>query len=47
MASVVLGQRLGVDFTFAWDDKNANKDPHLNVLKGTILGNEEPGEDMG
>ena len=42
----VLG--LGVDFTFAWDndnndknhknDKNDNNNPHLNFLKGTVLG---------
>ena len=43
----VLGQRLGVDFTFAWDDNNNNskndKNPHLNFLKGTVLGDKEQG----
>ena len=37
----VLGLRLGVDFTFAWDNNNNNnnnynnnnKNPHLNFLK--------------
>ena len=36
----VLGLGLGVDFTFAWDNKN-NKDPHLNLLKGTVIGDKE------
>ena len=38
-----IGQ--GVDFNFAWDNnnnnknnKNNNKNPHLNFLKGTVLG---------
>ena len=35
----VLGLGLGVDFTFAWDNKN----PHLNFLKGTVLGDKEQG----
>ena len=39
------GQGLGVDFTFAWDNnKNKNKNkqnPHLNLLKGTVLGDKE------
>ena len=31
----VLGLRLGVDFTFAWDNKNNKKDknPHPNFLE--------------
>ena len=30
----VLGLRLGVDFTFAWDNNNNDKkNPHLNFLK--------------
>ena len=43
----VLGLGLGVDFTFAWDNKNKhnknnnNKNPHLNFMKGTILGDKE------
>ena len=49
----VLGLGLGVDFTFAWDndnndknhknDKNDNNNPHLNFLKGTVLGDKEQG----
>ena len=44
-----LGLKLGVDFTFAWDnnknDKNNNNDknPHLNFWKGTALGDKEQG----
>ena len=45
---VLVGLGLGVDFTFAWDnnDYNGNNDnnkntPHLNFLKGTLLGDEE------
>ena len=38
----VLGLGLGVDFTFALDNKN-NKNPHLNILKGTVLGDKEQG----
>ena len=37
----VLDLTLGVDFTFAWDNNNNNKNyksPHLNFLKGTVLG---------
>ena len=37
--------RSGVDFTFTWDNKNNyndndndNNNPHLNFLKGTVLG---------
>ena len=37
----VLGLGLGVDFTFTWDDNNKN--PHLNILKGTVLGDKEQG----
>ena len=37
----VLGLELGVDFTFAWD-KNHNN-PHLNFVKGTVLGDKEQG----
>ena len=33
----VLGLGLGVDFTFTLDDNN----PHLNFLKGTVLGVKE------
>ena len=40
----VLGLRLGVDFTFAWDNNNNNnnnnnndkKNPHLNFREGTV-----------
>ena len=47
----VLGQGLGVDFTFAWDNNNNNnnkndkndKNPHLNFWKGTVLGDKEQG----
>ena len=42
----VLGQGPGVDFTFAWDNNNNNKNdknPHLNFLKGTVLGDKEQG----
>ena len=42
----VLGLGLGVDFTFAGDnhknDKNDNN-PHLNFVKGTVLGDKEQG----
>ena len=39
----VLGLGLGVDFTFAWDNSNNNNDknPHLNFLKRTVLGDKE------
>ena len=52
----VLGLGLGVDFTFAWDnnnndnnnkDNNNDKNPHLNFLKGTVLGDKEQGVGMG
>ena len=36
----VLDQGLGVDFTFAWDNNN---NPHLNFVKGTVLGDKEQG----
>ena len=46
----VLGLRLGVDFTFTLDindnnDNNHNNDnnPHLNFVKGTVLGVKEQG----
>jgi len=40
----VLGLGLGVDFTFAWDNhKNHNDNPHLNFLKGTVLGDKGQG----
>ena len=45
-----LGLKLGVDFTFAWDnhnndnnDNNDNNNPHLNFFKGTVLGVKEQG----
>ena len=46
----VLDLTLGVDFTFAWDNNNKNNDnnknnnnPHLNFVKGTVLGDKEQG----
>ena len=39
-----LGLKLGVDFTFAWDNHNHNynhNNPHLNFVKGTVLGHKE------
>ena len=43
----VLGLGLGVDFTFAGDNhknhKNENDNPHLNFVKGTVLGDKEQG----
>ena len=43
----VLGLGLGVDFTFAWDNNNNNhnnhNNPHLNFVKGTVLGDKEQG----
>ena len=43
----VLGLGLGVDFTFAWDNNNDNnKNPHLNFLKGTVLGDKDQGVGM-
>ena len=40
-----LGLKLGVDFTFAWDNHNHNhnNNPHLNFVKGTVLGDKEQG----
>ena len=42
----VLGLGLELDFTFAGDnhknDKNDNN-PHLNFVKGTVLGDKEQG----
>ena len=39
-----LGLGLGVDFTFTWDNNHKNKNnPHLNFLKGTVLGVTEQG----
>ena len=37
----VLGLGLGVDYTFAWDNHNNN--PHLNFVKGIVLGDKEQG----
>ena len=34
----------GVDFTFAWDNNNNDKNPHLNFLKGAVLGDKDQGE---
>ena len=45
----VLGLGLEVDFTFAWDNDNENhnhnhnNNPHLNFMKGTVLGDKEQG----
>ena len=45
----VLGLGLGVDFSFAWDNNNNNdnenndNNPHLNFVKGTVLGDKEQG----
>ena len=41
----VLGLGLGVDFTFAGDNHNHKNDnnPHLNFVKGTVLGDKEQG----
>ena len=48
----VLGLGLGVDFTFTWDNNNNNDNsdngndkniPHLNFLKGTVLGGKAEG----
>ena len=51
-SSLRLGLR--VDFTFAWDNKNNDNDndnndnndknnPHLNFVKGTVIGEKEQG----
>ena len=45
----VLGLGLGVDFTFAGDndnDKNNHNNPHLNFVKGTVLGDKEQGVEI-
>ena len=43
----VFGLGLWVDFTFAWDNNNNNnnndKNPHLNFLKRTVLGEKDQG----
>ena len=40
----VVGLGLGVDFTFAEDnDNDKNDNPHLNFMKGTVLGEKEQG----
>ena len=39
----VLGLGLGVDFTFTWDNNENHNNPHLNFLKGTVLGVKEQG----
>ena len=40
----VLGLWLGVDFTFTLDNnKNNDNNPHLNFVKGTVLGDKEQG----
>ena len=41
----VLGLGLGVDFTFGGDNHNHNHNdnPHLNFVKGTVLGDREQG----
>ena len=41
----VLGLGLGVDFTFARDNHNNHNhnNPHLNFVKGTVLGDKEQG----
>ena len=40
----VLGLGLRVDFTFAWENhSNHNNSPHLNFVKGTVLGDKEQG----
>ena len=47
----VLGLGLGADFTFARDNHNNNNhnnhkndnNPHLNFVKGTVLGDKEQG----
>ena len=41
----VLCLGLGVDFTFAWDNHNNHNqyNPHLNFVKGPVLGDKEQG----
>ena len=48
----VLGLGQGADFTFAWDNHNNHNNhnhnnPHLNFVKGTILGDKEQGKGKG
>ena len=42
-----LGLKLGIDFTFAWDNHNNyhnnDNNPHLNFVKGTVLRDKEQG----
>ena len=43
---LVFGLGLGVDFTFAGDNHKNHKNhnnPHLNFVKGTVLGDKEQG----
>ena len=40
----VLGLGLEVDFTFALNNHENHKNPHLNFVKGTVLGDKEQGE---
>ena len=43
----LLGLGLGVYFTFVWDNNDNNdKNPHLNFLKGTVLGDKDQGVGM-
>ena len=41
----VIGLELGVDFIFALDNNDNDNDnnPHLNISKGTVLGDKEQG----
>ena len=39
----VLGLGLGVDFTFDGDNHKNDNNPHLNFVKGTVLGDKEQG----
>ena len=53
LSTPVLGLGLGVDFTFAGDNHNNHNhnnhnhkndnNPHLNFVKGTVLGDKEQG----
>ena len=50
----VLGLWLAVDFAFAWDnknnnknDKNNNKNPHLSFSKGALLGLKDKEQGVG
>ena len=42
LLSIVKLLGLGVDFTSDWDNNN-DKSPHLNFLKGIVLGDKEQG----